>query len=90
MASGTGLSSETPIVRCNNHQFGDDPVRRLLTLLLFAVAIIATATAHIPDTLTLTFLDVGQGDSILVQAPNGRTMLVDTGESWAAPAVRGG
>ena len=31
--------------------------------------------------LTIRFIDVGQGDSILIQAPNGHDMLVDAGES---------
>jgi competence protein ComEC len=32
-------------------------------------------------TLKIAFLDVGQGDSILIQAPNGQTMLIDGGRS---------
>ena len=32
-------------------------------------------------TLKVVFLDVGQGDSILIQAPNGQTMLVDGGRT---------
>ena len=32
-----------------------------------------------PPQLRVTFLDVGQGDSIVVQTPSGRTLLVDTG-----------
>jgi competence protein ComEC len=32
-------------------------------------------------TLKIAFLDVGQGDSLLIQAPNGQTMLIDGGRS---------
>ncbi len=65
-------------------------MRLLLPVFLLAVAIAGPATAYTPDTLTVTFLDVGQGDSLLVQAPNGRAMLVDAGESWTAPTVAAG
>ncbi|HYF79333.1 MAG TPA: DNA internalization-related competence protein ComEC/Rec2, partial [Symbiobacteriaceae bacterium] len=37
------------------------------------------ALAAPPDTLTVTFLDVGQGDALLIQAPGGKTMLIDAG-----------
>ncbi len=32
--------------------------------------------------LHLSALDVGQGDSLLLRSPSGRTLLVDTGGSW--------
>lgn len=39
------------------------------------------------DTLKVHFLDVGQGDSILVQLPNGRNMLVDAGKNDSASTI---
>lgn len=41
------------------------------------------------DTLYVTFLDVGQGDAILVRAPGGRTMLVDTGPASPPDPAKG-
>lgn len=35
------------------------------------------------DRTVLTFLDVGQGDAIVVQHPDGRTDLYDTGTAWS-------
>ena len=40
-----------------------------------------------PDGLEIVFLDVGQGDSILVRFPEGSTMLVDGGNKSAAQWV---
>jgi competence protein ComEC len=37
------------------------------------------AAAHGDGRLHVTFLDVGQGDSILVVFPRGRSLLVDAG-----------
>lgn len=35
------------------------------------------------DELSVSFLDIGQGDSILIEAPNGRQMLIDGGANTA-------
>lgn len=37
--------------------------------------------------MTVTFIDVGQGDSTLVELPDGKTMLVDAGEASASQNV---
>ncbi|PIY16538.1 MAG: DNA internalization-related competence protein ComEC/Rec2, partial [Elusimicrobia bacterium CG_4_10_14_3_um_filter_49_12_50_7] len=49
-----------------------------------AVAIFASGLAAAPaktpqKTLTVTVIDVGQGDCSLIQLPNGKTVLVDAG-----------
>ena len=51
----------------------------LLVLLAAVVAVWWVAWGEISNDLRITVLDVGQGDCILVQAPGGRTMLVDGG-----------
>jgi competence protein ComEC len=56
------------------------PERIILVALIIAVAAawvsVYRASQH---TLTVTFFDVGQGDSALVQAPGGRALLIDGG-----------
>ena len=57
------------------------PRERILLLVLLAAALAVwwLALGELNDDLRITVLDVGQGDCILVQAPGGRTMLVDAG-----------
>lgn len=57
---------------------------RRRALLLAALAGLAAWTgAREPGVLTVTVIDVGQGDSLLIQTPRGRTVLVDGG-GWPA------
>ncbi|HQV65104.1 MAG TPA: ComEC/Rec2 family competence protein [Candidatus Paceibacterota bacterium] len=49
-------------------------------LVSFAVLIlINTIPLLAPPTLQVSFLDIGQGDAIWIQAPNGRELLIDSG-----------
>lgn len=41
-------------------------MQRLLPFVLMTLALISPSTAYVPDTLTVTFLDFGKGDAILV------------------------
>jgi len=54
--------------------------RLLIGLLIVAVVVVWFSVYTALDrTLTVTFLDVGEGDSILVHAPSGSSILIDGG-----------
>jgi len=61
----------------------------ILLLALGAVLSWRLALAAPPDRLELVFLDVGQGDAILIRAPGGRAALVDAGLAYAAQSGGG-
>lgn len=51
-------------------------------LLVISLAFILWSLFYRPlEPLTVTFIDVGEGDSVLVRTPRGRVMLIDTGGS---------
>ncbi len=54
----------------------------ILVPLLITTILVWSACATLPDgKLHVSFLDVGQGDSILVQTPHGQNILIDGGPS---------
>jgi competence protein ComEC len=60
--------------------------RRLAVAAAVACAVVASSSLVIrdlrrrfADTLTVTFLDVGQGDAAVIEAPGGSVMLIDGG-----------
>jgi competence protein ComEC len=57
-----------------------------LLLLLAAIALAAPASAA-PGELTITVIDVGQGDSIWVRTPDNLNYVIDGGEPSAGPTV---
>lgn len=42
---------------------------------------------HAAESLTIHYIDVGQGDSILVQPPSGHSILIDGGTASAGNTV---
>jgi competence protein ComEC len=48
-------------------------------LIVFIALLLLWSPWNIPQALEVTFIDVGQGDSILIETPKGKRILVDTG-----------
>jgi competence protein ComEC len=56
-------------------------VKRIVPLVLAFGLCLPAAPASAQLTVTIDFLDVGQGDSILIRSSEGKTALVDAGPS---------
>ncbi|RZV53576.1 MAG: DNA internalization-related competence protein ComEC/Rec2 [Deltaproteobacteria bacterium] len=58
------------------------------SLLWFAADRLLLAREQPQDLLRVSFVDVGQGDATLIDLPDGRLALVDTGQGGRHPATR--
>jgi competence protein ComEC len=68
---------------------GRGPANRWVAgIAVAAAAWTAVPGAGPPSTLTVTFLDVGQGDAAVVRTPDGATVLVDAGPDEEQVAAR--
>lgn len=56
----------------------------LLVFLLFDSFLFVAYLHHLPQQLTVAFLDIGQGDAIYIEAPNGNQLLYDAGPPTGA------
>ncbi|MBU2501357.1 T9SS type A sorting domain-containing protein [bacterium] len=66
----------------------DSPRTFLLTLLLLgSVWVCSTVPVLAAGTLTITCLDVGQGDATLIESPSGMTLLFDGGDNGKGSGV---
>lgn len=60
-----------------------------LLIIVFVLSLFSFSFAATQKTLTVSFIDVGQGDSILIQTPQGKNILIDSGPNTAESAVLG-
>lgn len=58
-------------------------------LSLFLVVFFCLSCSKRPQSLTITFVDVGQGDATIIQFPNGVTWLIDAGGRPGGPTETG-
>lgn len=52
-----------------------------------AVAAVQTTSVKAGDKLKVSYIDVGQADSILIQIPNGKNVLIDAGNNGDATTI---
>jgi competence protein ComEC len=63
-------------------RLGFSPKWLVLPLLIVAILVWSIALTMPDDKLHVSFLEVGQGDAILIQTPNGQDILIDGGPDF--------
>jgi competence protein ComEC len=56
------------------------------SLCAIGISLAVIVASVLPEKLRVSFLDIGQGDSILIQTPSGHSMIIDGGPSSAVLA----
>lgn len=70
------------IILVKNEIIKNKKVNRKILIIFIIVVIISNLILNfIPKTFTISFIDVGQGDSMLVSTPKGKNILIDGGGS---------
>jgi competence protein ComEC len=87
LAAAAALAYAILVARRNRWLAASGPAALLAAALWLTFATAAPSAAGPPGALEVTVLDVGQGDSILVVSPQGRTLLVDGGGSLGGQAA---
>jgi len=59
------------------------PLFVFLIILLFSTVVISVRAFDTPDELTVSFLNIGQGDAIFIESPTGVQVLIDGGPGKA-------
>jgi beta-lactamase superfamily II metal-dependent hydrolase len=67
-------------VKVFSREYGKVSSIILFSFIIFACVVVIVFSVT-PRKLRITFLDIGQGDSILIQTPSGHEMLIDGGAS---------